>query len=419
MKKPNSKLNSSIFFNYLCKKGVVDQSYFESEDIFDDRPIEEIENVYKNDTIESFAIHDDIENFKSLFSEDKYTTHDLKEGYTLTSLAALYGAKEVFKFLVYQREHEISEDLAIYATKGGDFDIISICQQNNLDFSNCLKYAIEYNRMNVAKWIIECFGVNFEAGIAASVIYFNTPFLAFFLLNYFGVNEFYNNTTPLMFAAKVGNLEMVKFIKEHDAVMDLRDDFNRTALHIAILENNVVIAKYLVDNGSNINMIEKSSISPLMCAVRAQSIEIASFLLQKGCDVNEQDCTEMTSLLYACETGNLAIIKLLVEHKSDIMMCNIFGCYPIHIAAMNGHVDAIKYLIEIGQRIDVKDKEGRTPIFYSVENNFYEVTEYLISEGSHTNLKNNKEKKLISFAKSDEMKQLLMKHMSSRTCYIY
>ena len=57
--------------------------------------------------------------------------------------------------------------------------------------------------------------------------------------------------TALMWASYYGDIEMVKLIIKNDAVVDLQDDFNRTALDFAEESNFEEVVKYLKESIDN------------------------------------------------------------------------------------------------------------------------------------------------------------------------
>lgn len=141
------------------------------------------------------------------------------------------------------------------------------CQNANLSFFNCLKTAVKYYRNEVAEWLIQDFDCKIEADKCAS--YFNIPAFAYFAsINFYNPKEMvmkfpfiklfdpanfdlnfkrqntkdekriYYFISPIIFAAKCNDLEMVKFFVENGA------NINDTCVHLLIY--SVLNIHYLV-----------------------------------------------------------------------------------------------------------------------------------------------------------------------------
>jgi len=93
-----------------------------------------------------------------------------------------------------------------------------------------------------------------------------------------------NNIRYLLYAIKIGNERVIKYLIKHGANIDGECCWYETPLFYAYHSGNEKIFKYLVENGVNINK----------------------------CIVDE------TILFKACNDGNENLVKYLVEHGSDI-----------------------------------------------------------------------------------------------------
>ena len=98
------------------------------------------------------------------------------------------------------------------------------------------------------------------------------------------------DNTPLHVAAKVGNLEMVRFLIDHVKDRDVETGARQllsmvnlerdTALHIAVKYGNSEIVKELITEDSKLAMyVNKAGESALFLAVDRQHYEIASYIL--------------------------------------------------------------------------------------------------------------------------------------------
>jgi hypothetical protein len=55
---------------------------------------------------------------------------------------------------------QIRSSVCQSAVKGGNFEIIHICEQNHGNFVDCLSASVIYQRNDIADWLISNFAVN-------------------------------------------------------------------------------------------------------------------------------------------------------------------------------------------------------------------------------------------------------------------
>jgi hypothetical protein len=78
---------------------------------------------------------------------------------SLLSVSAFYGSVQCFKFLLLNGV-TVTSSVCSSAVKGGELEIIQICEQEKGDFSDCLQPSVEYLRNDVADWLLQNFKVN-------------------------------------------------------------------------------------------------------------------------------------------------------------------------------------------------------------------------------------------------------------------
>ena len=129
-------------------------------------------------------------------------------------------------------------------------------------------------------------------------------------------------TTPLMYAASVDDIEMVKILTENGAKVNASDSHGRTGLmYVAIkhdvqCEHSVEIIDFLTSKGADVNAKYfndvDSDITALMIATTVGNIEIVEALIRNGANVNART-TKGTTALSAARTKRYTEIENLLR----------------------------------------------------------------------------------------------------------
>ncbi|MCG9911178.1 MAG: ankyrin repeat domain-containing protein [Flavobacteriales bacterium] len=107
--------------------------------------------------------------------------------------------------------------------------------------------------------------------------------------------------SPLMTAARWGNIPMVQFLLRNGATPDQpRSEAGRTALHVACAYyGGMQICKALIAAGADVNAVTQKGESPLMLAATNGKADVVELLLQRGADKQKKDNSGKTALDYA------------------------------------------------------------------------------------------------------------------------
>ncbi|RMZ74098.1 hypothetical protein GMOD_00004939 [Pyrenophora seminiperda CCB06] len=117
----------------------------------------------------------------------------------------------------------------------------------------------------------------------------------------------------------------------YDKPVDIRDDFGKTALHLAALRGNEAVVRLLVE---------------------------------KGADVKAKDKNGMTALHGAASEGNEAMVRLLVDRGADVNAKSNDGETVLHVAASfwRGNEAVVRLLVNSGADVKAKDNDGITAL---------------------------------------------------------
>lgn len=111
-------------------------------------------------------------------------------------------------------------------------------------------------------------------------------------------------------------LHLIRNLARSKDVMNQKNTLGRTALFHAIYKKNYEIVPFLIDLGADVNIQTDSGMTPLMLACRQEAPDIVQFLIEKGADVNDRNIHNKTALMLATESGNTAIVRILLNNMN-------------------------------------------------------------------------------------------------------
>ncbi|PPD23122.1 MAG: hypothetical protein CTY18_04795 [Methylomonas sp.] len=117
-----------------------------------------------------------------------------------------------------------------------------------------------------------------------------------------------NQTTPLMCACRLGELEIVKTLVQLGVDINALNNDGNNALWFACYSGNLAIIDYLIENGIDINHQNENGVTCLMYAASASKTEVVERLLAANADTQLQSLDDFTALDMA---ANLECLKLL------------------------------------------------------------------------------------------------------------
>ena len=89
---------------------------------------------------------------------------------------------------------------------------------------------------------------------------------------------------------EAGNMDVVRRLIENDrSLIQRRDPFGNSLLHIAVQERQAAIVKFLIEAGCDVNARDEDGQTPLHVEATFPSKEIAEMLIQKGADPRIED----------------------------------------------------------------------------------------------------------------------------------
>ncbi len=173
--------------------------------------------------------------------------------------------------------------------------------------------------------------------------------------------------TPLHIAARNNNLNVLKKLFNFGADVSTRDGNGWTALHYAAQTDNPVLIEFLhKKNNSLINITSnKEKQTALHIACLNSNLEAVKTLIELDQNIiTATDSRGWTALHYAAQGGKSALIEFL--HDKDKNLINTTSNEAnlkqtaLHIACSNNNLEAVTKLVELGAKITARDRNGWT-----------------------------------------------------------
>lgn len=195
---------------------------------------------------------------------------------------------------------------------------------------------------------------------------------------YEGQEDVDDRMTALHFAAKVGNLEMVKLLMTHGFdKIGAKNDEEETPLCLAVVNHHLEVVKYMLESGKKIdeNLID-------MC-VTDKDIDVLKFLLDSGVKLpNSTDSDYDNSLLSSSfSSGQLKLWKYLLTCYSKVYANLCAKETDLHFAVRNNDVENVKKILNQIELKSLSDEWGKFAVYIAVESGNEEIVKILLEAG--------------------------------------
>jgi ankyrin len=230
--------------------------------------------------------------------------------------------------------------------------------------------------------------------------------------------------TPLMFAAREGDLESARMLVAAGADINVRGGDGKDALGLAVFNGGYDVASFLIDNHANVNQADAQRFTPLFWAVDRRNMETApnfpwivtadplpliEKLLNAGADVNflvnntprarmrdgSPRIVFATALMRAAFSGDITLVKQLLAHGADTKIVSKDSETVLMAACGTGFIpgyskgrtaaerlEVVKLLIDLGQDVNAGDDYGITALMVAANIGDVPIIQYLIDKGA-------------------------------------
>ncbi|MGC8737428.1 MAG: ankyrin repeat domain-containing protein [Candidatus Hydrogenedens sp.] len=212
------------------------------------------------------------------------------------------------------------------------------------------------------------------------------------------------STPPVIDAIASNQKEVLLYLLQRGASLDVSTIEGDRPLSVAILHKNKDMIRFLVDLGVNINGLGsvRKDTYPIEYAIEKSDADIVKFLLDLGADVN---CVNVvrnseTPLHFAVEQKKKEIVQILVERGANLNLRNKDGKSPLFLAVEMGEREIAEDLIRQGADLEITDRSRYTPLFIAVEKKNEEMARWLVDKGANIHARDKSGKTILHLASS-------------------
>ena len=240
------------------------------------------------------------------------------------------------------------------------------------------------------------------------------------------VGEGGGGLTPLVLAAREGDLDSARILLDHGADVNQLTYYGWSPVLAATNNRNYRLGRFLIESGADVNIANAGGMTPLYLATDNRNIEGGDYpvprpdmdhleyiriLLENGADPNARvgSNTEnrtiftqqwffepgATAFVRAGQSGDTALLRLLMEFGADPAIPTDFGDTALSAVAGIGWVDgvtfewspeetveAVQFLLELGLDPNSINGDGRTPLMGGALKGRNEIVRLLVDAGA-------------------------------------
>ncbi len=201
--------------------------------------------------------------------------------------------------------------------------------------------------------------------------------------------------TPLHYAMRDGNTEMIKLLLEFKPPLEVVDPDGTTPLARAVQARNLEVSRLLLAHGARITAPralpalgihtgERSCMEgqnqqtiPLLWAIVRADKEMLALLLELNAPLEAPDQGGKTALHWAAQWGHPEIVRILLEAKAAPDAVDNDGKTPLHYVVSSGRKELVRLLLDAHASVNIADGEGATPLLLAETAENLEIAEML------------------------------------------
>jgi ankyrin repeat protein len=194
----------------------------------------------------------------------------------------------------------------------------------------------------------------------------------------------------LTYAARRGQLEVVKILLRYGAPANIRRRDGNTPLHEAAWEGHDKVLTLLLASGGDPRLFSdgREGNTPLHSAAWANRVACVQLLLRAGVSPDVQRQDKVAPLELASFYGGVESVQALLAAGANPNIRVYDGYTPLHQASRNGNVHIQALLVQAGAVVDMPRDDGSTPLHDAARAGQGQSVQRLIGMGANPLLQN-------------------------------
>ncbi|RDD38141.1 Transient receptor potential cation channel subfamily A member 1 [Trichoplax sp. H2] len=202
---------------------------------------------------------------------------------------------------------------------------------------------------------------------------------------------------PLHYAVLGDHVDIVKYLIEIGADVNVRGEFGQTPLHFTAMKNSICL-KTLLAHHADSSIEDLSGCTAMHLAIKYGHREsVETLLLEKPTQANllmhRVERNGLTLLHHTAKFGRSTICELFLASGADPMRQALDGTTAYHLAAAKGNIRVMEVILQAvrSREINIKsfvnsvDNEGETALHLAVQNGHSEATKLCLDHGAEVN----------------------------------
>ena len=174
-------------------------------------------------------------------------------------------------------------------------------------------------------------------------------------------DESHDGKDALYIAAHCAHLGAVRLLFEWEGDDKISTSSISTALSAACTQGHIEVVRFLIENGASLNVTNEYGYTLLAQAVGAPNgkyYALVVLLIEYGADVDARD-TRATPLVVAVQYGRSDLVELLLNNGADINLGDTnTGNTPLMTASLHQSTVLVKLLLERGADVTQVNRDG-------------------------------------------------------------
>ncbi len=194
--------------------------------------------------------------------------------------------------------------------------------------------------------------------------------------------------TGLHAAAATGDVAAIERLLKAGALVDARDGYKRTPLHVAIYRSQGPAAIALIKGGADANALEAQQYDIVTIASVANDVPMLKLALDNGGSAkNITSPYKGTALIAAAHLGHDEVVRMLIAAQAPLDHINNLNWTALIESIVLGdggkrHIACLTALVKDGANVNIADRNGRTPLALAKGRGFTAMAKILETAGA-------------------------------------